>query len=221
MTTEKTYVFFDLDGTLSDSGPGIINALRYMIDKEGYDTPSDEVLRGFIGPPLLPRVCKVFNLSEEKAAESIKVYREYYNEIGLYENTLYPHIKEMLTTLKDAGVTLLVVTSKPDILAKKTLKYFDIDHFFTDVQGPPMAPNNITKTSLLETLLERNDIDAADAILVGDRKFDVNAATDCGMPCIGVLFGFGDREELEKAGAAHLVNDVPQLTDLLMKLCGK
>lgn len=212
----REHQLFDLDGTLTASAEGITRCVAYALEKLEKPPLSEDVLLKFIGPPLAGSFMQHCGMSEEQAAEANLVYRERYNTIGLYENEVYAGIPEMLAALKEAGKHLYVATAKPEFLAKQVLDHFDLTRFFEGIYGMPMTPGAHDKAEVLHRLLAEEQVAADTAVMVGDRLHDVHAATACGLPCVGVLYGYGSREELEEAGAAYIAEDVPALQKLLL-----
>ena len=193
-------ILFDLDGTLTDSAPGIIRSVQYALKKYGM-TEADENLRKFIGPPLIHSFQKFYGFDHDKAMEAVKYYREYFASGGMFENSVYPGITGMLEDLKKAGKQLLVVTSKPEPYAKQIVEHFDLADYFDAVCGAAMDETRTKKVEVLAYALSARNIDPKTAVMIGDREDDVLAAGALGVDCIGVLYGYGSREELEAVGA--------------------
>lgn len=214
-------VLFDLDGTLTDSGPGIMNAAAYAMEHYGlrYDPA---VLRRFVGPPLLESFrdfCGFDNRA--KCEEAVWVFREYYEVKGIFENSVYPGVPEMLETLLAAGKRLAVATSKLDSAARRVLEHFDLAKYFELASGS-LADNSRTKKSevvawALETL-GVTDTGKNRALMVGDREHDVLGARENGLDCLGVLYGYGDAAELERAGAIALAATPREAAETILKL---
>ena len=202
---EYQYVLFDLDGTLTDSGPGIMNGFAYAIRAMGGIVPSAAVLRKFVGPPLKVSFGKSLGYSEEQTDKAIKLYREYYNEKGgAFENSLYSGVETLLSDLKAAGKTLAVATSKAALPTDIVLGHFGLKKYFDLIAAADdlIRPN---KADVIRYALERLGIsDKSKAVMVGDRENDVSAARDLGLDSIGVLYGYGGKEELTAAGATYL-----------------
>jgi len=210
------FILFDLDGTLTDPGEGIINSLQYSLDRYGIKGDR-EILKQFIGPPLMDSFQKYFDFDEEKAQEAIAIYREYFAEKGVFENEIYPGIPELLKTLKDQGKELAVATTKPTVFAHQVLKYFSIDSYFKEelVIGSFLDGTRTDKSEIIGTVLELVDSSNLSKVMVGDRKFDVLGAKAHGIPAIGVLYGYGSIDELETAGATVIAQTVADLQRLL------
>lgn len=198
-----TTAVFDLDGTITDSCPGILNAIRYALKKRGIREPEENVLRSFIGPPLQKQFQEVFSLTEKEGAEMVSIYREYYGEQGIFENRVYDGVTEMLKRLKDAGVKILMATSKPEKYAKQIADHFEFEKYFDFIGGACMDGTRTVKHEVIEYVLESCRISEADrknTVMIGDRHHDIEGAKQSGLHSIGVLYGYGSREELEKAG---------------------
>ena len=209
----KKTILFDLDGTLTDSGEGIINCVIYALERFGLPIPPRESLRYFVGPPLHESFIKQ-GVPAERAEEAVAVYRERYIPIGKFENTPYPGIREMLESLKQAGHTLYVATSKPEQMSIDILEHFDLAKYFDRICGATMDTSRTNKEAVIAYLLEQNTTSDA-IIMVGDTKFDVIGAKAHGIPCIGVSWGYGEIAELTQAGASAIAHTVGQLLELL------
>ena len=192
-------VLFDLDGTLTDSAPGVIHSVQYALKKYGITEAYDN-LQCFIGPPLIQSFQKFYGFDHEKAAEAVAYYREYYSAGGIFENSVYPGIPEVLARLKEAGKYLAVATSKPEFFAKQVLDHFGLTGYFDFIGGALMDETRTTKEEVLAYTLTEMKIDPKTAVMVGDRENDATAARALGVSCIGVLYGYGSREELATAG---------------------
>lgn len=214
------YVLFDLDGTLTDPGEGITNSIVYALDKFGISVSDKKDLYKFIGPPLYDSFVKYYGFSHENANLAITYYREYFAPKGLYENTVYKGIEDMLGFLADKGVKLIVATSKPEKYAREILAHFALDRYFDDIIGATMDEKRNTKDAVIAYAIEKCKIVPQNAIMVGDRLHDVLGAKANGMRSIGVLYGFGSYKELSDAGADMIVKDVEQLKKTLSELKG-
>ena len=215
------YVLFDLDGTLTDPGEGITNSIVYALDKFGISVSDKKDLYKFIGPPLYDSFVKYYGFSHENANLAITYYREYFAPKGLYENTVYKGIEDMLGFLADKGVKLIVATSKPEKYAREILAHFALDRYFDDIIGATMDEKRNTKDAVIAYAIEKCKIVPQNAIMVGDRLHDVLGAKANGMRSIGVLYGFGSYKELSDAGADMIVKDVEQLKKTLSELKGQ
>lgn len=214
---QRTFIFFDLDGTLTDPGEGIINSLIYAL--RHFDIEGDpDTLAKFIGPPLLDSFQRFYGFDEAKARQAIKVYREYFNDHGVLANYEYPGITELLLALTDAGKRLAVATSKPTIYAVQVLEHFKLDRFFPQawIIGSFLDGTRTNKAELIAEALRVTGAVPEDTVMVGDRKFDILGAKANGMDAIGVTYGYGEEQELKEAGALHVVHSVEELKSLLL-----
>ena len=211
------YLFFDLDGTLTDPAPGITNSFKYSLKFFGREIPSYETLCTFIGPPLQDTFKNLLNFEDDKIPDAIKKYREYFAEKGLFENSVYPGIPELLSTLKQNGKKLVVATSKPEDFSIRIIEHFDLTKYFENVCGSLHDTTRITKDEVIKFAIERNNIsDKSKILMIGDRKHDILGAKKNSIKSCGVLFGYGSREELETAGADYIAEDVAALRKILL-----
>ena len=209
-------VLFDLDGTLTDSQQGIVNAVSYALDHFGVHKEREELMK-FIGPPLMESLPEYCGFSPEQSQAAIVKFREYYHARGWLENAPFPGIPELLRNLKAAGKQLLIATSKPEDMAVRVLEHFALAGYFDCICGAPRDdPDSARKADVIRRALGYVE-DPASVVMVGDRRHDVAGAAETGLPCIGVLHGYGGREELEEAGAAYITEDIPALEALLLK----
>ena len=192
-------ILFDLDGTLTDSAPGILNSVRYACRKLGLPIPGEETLRRFLGPPL------------------IASFREYFPTKGLFENEVYPGIPALLADIKSAGKTVIIATSKPEAYARRILEHFGLAQYCDFICGATLDETRTDKAEVIAYALETAGItDKSRAVMVGDREHDVLGAKKNGLPCIGAVYGYGTAEELTAAGAAALADTVDELHKLLL-----
>ena len=202
-------ILFDLDGTLTDSGEGIINCAIYTLEHYGLPIPSREELRVIVGPPLHESFVR-FGVPKEEAENAVEKYRERYIPIGAYENTPYPGIRELLERLQSEGHRLYVATSKPEGMSIDILKHFDLDKYFTKICGASLDTSRSTKDAVIAYLLKECGAQE-NAIMVGDTAFDVLGAKTHGIPTIGVSWGYGTVESMEQAGAAQIIHIMDEL----------
>lgn len=211
----KSNLFFDLDGTLVDSQKGIFYSVDYSLERMGLPALDDRTKRNFIGPPLGVSYKKYCGVSDEQVLICYKYYREAYSVKGLYMSELYEGTKQTLAALAARGKRLYVATSKPENFAVSILKYLGADRYFIDICGADLNHKRDEKAQVLQYALEKNGItEPKSAVLIGDRKYDAQGARQLGIDCIGVLHGFGSRDELESAGACPVVENLPALLDL-------
>lgn len=206
-------VLFDLDGTLTDSGEGIINCAILALEHFGLPIPSREAMRVFVGPPLHESFIN-HGVPADRADEAVAVYRSRYIPIGKYENTPYPGIRELLETLQKNGCKLYVATSKPEGMSKDILNHFDLAKYFTLVCGASMDTSRNTKEAVIAYLLEQSG-EKGNMVMVGDTKFDIIGAKHHGIPAIGVSWGYGKVEDMVEAGAAAIAHTPEELLRLL------
>ena len=212
------YIFFDLDGTLTDPALGITNSFKHALEYFGLEIPSYEKLCSFIGPPLVDTFRTQFGFSDEKASLGVVKYREYFAEKGLLENSVYPGIPNLLSDLKDAGKKLVVATSKPEEYSIRIIEHFGLAPYFENVCGSLMDESRSKKDQVIEYALERNKIgDRSKVLMVGDRKHDILGAKKTGLKSCGVLFGYGSLEELNAAGADYIAGDMAELKKICLK----
>lgn len=238
---EKTYILFDLDGTLTDPMVGITRSVQYALKHYKIHEPDLKKLTPFIGPPLKDSFMRYYHFPEAQAQEAIGVYREYYSAKGIFENEELPGVRQMLERLKEAGKVLLVATSKPERFAKMIVEHFGLDPYFFFVGGADMEETRVKKGDVIRYVLEQTKIlDGADpgrpaaqepqiaaqmaqtaarkaqAVMVGDREHDIFGAKENQIQSVGVLMGYGSRKELEAAGADKIAADAEELTELLL-----
>ena len=209
------YCLFDLDGTLTDPGEGITRSVAYALSFFGLEVKDRTALYPFIGPPLVDSFSTFYGFSPEKARQAVGRYREYFSRQGIFENELYPGIKELLENLKRHGVRILLASSKPELYARKILEHFQLLPFFDFVAAATMDDTRSKKTDVVRYALESCGISPDRAVMIGDRHHDIEGAKDNTLESIGVLWGYGSREELSAAGATRLAESVPQLASLL------
>lgn len=207
------YIVFDLDGTITDSGKGIINSVIYALERMGIEVTDKAELKKFIGPPLMDSFRDFYGMSEEKCCEGVELYREYYREKGILENEVYDGIRELLERLKGEGKKIALATSKPDVFAKRVLENFGIDGYFDFISAPTLS-NNIEKKELIDRVMKHFGAAADEVLMVGDRKFDIIGAKDCGVHSVGVLYGYGSEEELKTAGATFIAGTAEEVAEI-------
>lgn len=212
------YILFDLDGTLSDPKVGITKSIQYALKHYNININDLDTLTPCIGPPLKDSFMHFFNFDENTAYEAIEKYREYFGKKGMYENLIYDGIDELLSNLVEMDKTLIVATSKAAVFAEGILEYFNIDNYFTFVSGSELDGSRTRKSEVIQYALEQNNItDLNQVVMIGDRKHDIIGAKEIGVDSIGVLYGYGDYEELSNARATYIVNDISELSKLLMR----
>lgn len=208
----KQTIIFDLDGTVTDSGEGIMNCASYALQYFGLPIPPREELRSFVGPPLTDSFVR-FGVKPEDAVKAIEVYRSRYVPIGMFENKPYPGIEELLRTLHAEGHILCVATSKPEGMAITILEHFGLAKYFQHICGAALDSSRDTKELVIAHLLSQCKSDYP-RIMVGDTAFDVIGAAAHSIPTIGVAWGYGDVEEMKQAGATAIAYSTEELLQL-------
>lgn len=206
-------ILFDLDGTLTDSGEGIINCASLALRHYGIPVPDRETMRVFVGPPLRDTFFK-FGVPEDKLDEAVEIYRSRYIPIGKFENTPYPGIYDLLARLKAEGHTLYVATSKPEQMSMDILNKFELTPYFDLLAGATLNGSRDHKADVIAYLLQQTGSDL-EAIMVGDTVYDVVGAAAHGIPTVGVSWGYGSVAEMEVAGACGIAHTMDELHDLL------
>lgn len=211
-------ILFDLDGTLNESGLGIMRCVEYALEKMGKPEPDFEKLRVFVGPPLKWQFMSYANLTEEEGEEAVRFFRERYNKVGIYENAVYDGVEEMLKTLKDAGYVLAVASSKPEVFVREIIEYFKLGHYFDEIAGSDLDYVRSKKGQVIEEALTRMGLleERQQVLMVGDKDLDVLGAREAGMECAAVTWGYGSREELSAAEPLLMVDSPAELTDYLI-----
>ena len=204
-------IIFDLDGTLSNSGEGITKSVQYALGKLNIQEDLEN-LKHFVGPPMKEEMMRSYHFTEEQAMEAVRLYRERYTPIGIYETSLYVGTKELLEDLKQSGKIIAMATSKPQAMAEEVLKYLKIENYFDFVMGADMVGGKQSKAEVLNALFEILPTkEKAKMLMVGDTIFDVQGAKDVNVDCIGVSYGYGDRNEMIESGAIAVVDTAMEL----------
>lgn len=213
-------ILFDLDGTLTESGEGIMKSVQYALEKMGRPEPDLQKLRVFVGPPLPEQFMRYSGMSRGEAAKAVSYYRERYSAVGIFENRPYPGIPEMLETLKENGFLLAVASSKPEKFVLQVLEYFHMDSYFDEMTGSEMDGRRSKKADVIEEALcrlgmgEKKD----QVMMVGDKEHDVIGAGEAGIPCVAVAYGYGTAQELEAAKPFKIVHTVEELQEYLLSV---
>ncbi len=210
------FLLFDLDGTLTDPQEGIVACFRHALEGLRIPDPGQAALLDCIGPPLQESFARL--AGAERAADAVRLYRERFSTVGLFENAVYPGIPEVLAELRARGRRLFVATSKPHVFATRILEHFGLSSFFERVYGSELDGTRTKKGELIAWILEREGLRAEDGVMIGDRKHDVIGASENGMPCWGVLWGYGSREELTSAGARAFASSPSDILKLARDL---
>ena len=208
-------VLFDLDGTLTDPGEGITNSVAHALKKYDIEVSDKRELYKFIGPPLKDSFMKYYGFDEAKAEEAIAYYREYFRNIGIFENEVYEGVEDMLKALSSEGKKLVLATSKPEEFAIRILEHFDLSKYFTVAAGASMDSSRSKKGDVIAYAISLcEDFNKDTAVMIGDREHDIIGAKENGLKSIGVLYGYGDEAELKTAGADYIAST----TDDILKL---
>ena len=220
MKDKYDLILFDLDGTLTDSGEGITKSVQYALSKFGIEEPELENLRKFIGPPLIESFENYYGFSREDAVRARNIYKERYLPIGWKENRPYDGIEAVLDELQKAGIMLGVATSKPEDVTEKVLEYFDLKKYFSVICAAPNNGLNGEKPGRIRAAIEEAralGCAAKHMIMVGDTRFDVLGAHECGIPCVGVRWGFCVEGEFEACDTEYIVDTMEELKEILLK----
>ena len=213
----KNILFFDLDGTIVDSKPGIIESVKYALSFFGIHEKDEEKLNLFIGPPLFDAFSSVYGMKKEDADKAVEKYRENYRgNKGILKYTLYSGIEDVLKSLKEAGKTICLATAKPLEFAKMILEDANIDKYFDVINGASFDETKRTKEAVIKDTIDKNGFLKEEILMIGDRENDVTGARKNKIDVIGVLYGYGDREELKKAGCKYIVNDVSDIKNFIL-----
>jgi phosphoglycolate phosphatase len=208
-------ILFDLDGTLTESGEGIIRCVQYALEKIGHPEPDAQKLRVFVGPPLMEQFMKYAEVDEETARQAVVFYRERYSTIGIFENRVYKGVREMLEGLQRKGYQLAVASSKPEYYVRQILEHFELLDYFREVVGSEMDGTRTSKTDVIEEALRRMKFSdhREQVVMVGDKEHDVLGARQSGLECIAVSYGYGTMEELTQADPLKIVNTPLEVLD--------
>lgn len=213
----KKYILFDLDGTLTNPKEGITKSIQYALKHMGIEVEDLDSLSIFIGPPLRNGFREYWNFNEDEITQALIKYREYFSVTGIFENEVYPGIEEMLQNLVQNGKQLIVATSKPEVFAKQIMEHFDLAKYFMDVCGSSLDASRERKGDVIRYALEKNHItDLEQVVMIGDREHDIIGANENNIDSIGLLYGFGDRKELEEAGAGKVAETVKDLENIIL-----
>ena len=212
-------LLFDFDGTLFDTGPGVMGCVQYAADRMGLPALDEPTLRKFVGPPLDESFMEFCGLSRERAREAVLLYRERYQPTGIWECAPYPGMPELLDTVKDAGFQIAVCTSKPTTMAARILERYGLDGKFDFVCGSEPDGTRSKKFEVVQACLDHFGVtDTGTVRMIGDRKYDILGAGKCGVQTVGVRFGYAEPGELEEYGAAYIAPDANALRDYLLQL---
>lgn len=210
------YILFDFDGTVVNTGEGILKSLQYSFYEMGHEVPSQEELKKFIGPPVYYSFTHYYGIGEDKVGDYIRKYRERYKREGIYECELYKDMLTLLGTLKDSGYTLGIASSKPEHLIFDVADYLDITKYFDAVVGVKSdASRHTTKTGLILEAMDKLGVsDKSQVLMVGDRHYDITGAKGAGVSSCGCLWGYGNKEEFQECDADFIIEDPLDLLNL-------
>ncbi|MDK2964453.1 MULTISPECIES: HAD family hydrolase [Lacrimispora] len=212
---KKENVLFDLDGTLTDPKEGITKSVRHALKAFGIEVESLDQLCCFIGPPLKDSFMEFYGFSEADAQKAVGIFREYFSVKGIFENKVYEGTAEVLKDLCESGKKLYVASSKPEVFVRKILKHFELDSYFEFMGGADFEEVRVKKADVIRYVLDTCGIcDLAGTVMIGDRKHDILGAKECGIDSVGVLYGYGSRQELLEAGADFLAESIFDLQNL-------
>lgn len=213
---DKKYLLFDLDGTVTDSAPGVIASSVYALEKQGVPIPDSRTMAKFLGPPLRYSFMTYAGVEEERVDETIRLYREHYKVEGIYKNSLYPNAAEFFEKAKAEGKVLLIASSKPLPFVNIVLEFLKVDKYFDYVSAADFTSAHLSKREIVKKAMEMANAAADDCVMIGDRCYDVEGARDNGIPCVGIVNGSIFKEELIDTGAAAVAEDYIELGKILL-----
>lgn len=212
---KKDYLLFDLDGTLTDPKEGITKSVRHALHAFGIEAENLDDLCCFIGPPLKDSFMEYYGFTESDAQKAVEIFREYFSSQGIFENKVYEGTRESLEALVKSGKKLYVASSKPEVFVRMILEHFELDSYFEFMGGADFEEIRVKKADVIRYVLDTCEIrDISKTVMIGDRKHDILGAKEFGMESVGVLYGYGSREELTKAGADFLAESILGLQNL-------
>ncbi len=211
-------VLFDFDGTIADTGRGIINCVKKTLAARGIEEKDEGRLRYFIGPPLVVSFKHLFGLDEDTAQEYVRQYRVYYSEGGMYELDMYDGIPETLERIRALGLTMAIVSSKPGAYLQKLLEHLGIAQYFSCISAPEIGTVNPPKSELITAALAELDLKPEECVMVGDRFFDIDGGSQTGVRTIGAAYGYGGRAEMEEHGATWIAETTVEIAELIEKI---
>lgn len=211
-------IFFDLDGTLNDSSIGITKAVKYALKNFDIEIENQEFFRRYIGPPLVDCFMEFNGLNKEDALKALQYYRDYYNTVGKFENSVYEGVEQMLKELNDRGVNLYIATSKPEDVMSDIVNHFGLIKYFKGTFGASLDSKRNKKTAVIKYALSKLNVDVNTCIMVGDHKHDITGAKDNGLRSLAVTYGYGDKKELIASNPDYVVDSVEEEKNLLLSL---
>ena len=217
MTGRIDNILFDLDGTLTDPKEGIVNSILYALNKLGIHENNIDELDTFIGPPLRESFLKRYNLTNEMADNALLYYREYFSVKGIYENKIYPGVKELLESLCAYNYKLFIATSKPTVFAVEVLRHFEIDRYFNEIIGSNLDNSRTDKTEIISYIISKYGLHSSYSVMIGDRKHDIIGGKNNSVKTIGITYGYGSLEELLSCQPDFIVIDCKELETLFVR----
>ena len=208
-------ILFDLDGTLTDPYLGISNAVKYSLKKFNIIDNDEKKLKLFIGPPLQKSFMEYYGFDKNKSKIAVEYYREYYFEYGLYENKIYDNIENILKIINGKNKNCILATSKVIDIADKILKYFKINNYFYDIVGSNLDGTLVEKEDIIKYIIEKNNLNKNETIMIGDRKYDIIGANRNNIHSIGVMYGYGSKEELEEVKPTYFCENVMDIIKII------
>lgn len=200
-------ILFDLDGTVNDSGPGIVKSVQYALDQMGWEKLPEEKLRKFVGPSLMDSFTHFCGMDEAQAKEAIRIYRtSYIDREAMFDLKVYDGIPQLMEKLREGGCRLALVTSKPQVLTDRIVDRFELRDYFDYIVGPEMSDPSSDKARLIRKAMERMNALPEETVMIGDTHFDMEGAVGAGIAAIGAAYGYGSVEELQQSGADILVH---------------
>ena len=215
MNIKYDAVFFDFDGTIADTGEGIFSSVEYAIEEMGFPPLPDDRLRTFIGPPVFESFKRELPMSDEQASTAVEKYRERYSESGIYKLRVYDGIEDLINELKKSGIKVAIASSKPEKFVMRIIDYLGISSLIDFIAAPESDKAPEGKTVLVERAVDHFGVDKSRALMIGDRYFDIDGANGAGVESIGVTFGYGSREELDKAGSTYLADSAEEIRKII------
>ena len=217
MVTDKyKYIFWDMDGTIINSYPGVVESVLYALKHFGMTETDPEIMRRFIGPPLRVTFGEIYHMEEAQIEEAVSKYRENYNAGGMFKCELYPGVAQAMDAFKEAGFRQIISSSKPENMCRLILDRFGLIEKMDDVVGASLDGKIDSKQEVLEEAFRRlGNPDKSQVVLIGDTKFDVIGANSVGIDCVGITYGFGTREEMEEHGAKKVFDSIEEVISYL------